>query len=153
MQQAAWHGNDEAILRLVEEYGADLDARTFKEGLTAVEIAKQQGRESTLKRLEELHLARTKTLVCPDSGVSYTGHVPLGKDAGRGIFRSTDGHVYLGEFKSDRMDGVGMLRLTNGSVYFGEWKGGRMEGHGVANNSGTEVRRQRCSALAWAKIG
>ena len=38
---------------------------------------------------------------------------------GKGIYQDTDGNVYDGNYKNDKMDGKGIYRWADGDVYDG----------------------------------
>ncbi len=50
---------------------------------------------------------------------------------GKGIIKSPDEGIYIGEFKNSQKDGIGTFTWYEGSIYRGEWSEDKIEGEGI----------------------
>jgi hypothetical protein len=50
---------------------------------------------------------------------------------GKGTMTSSDGCLYVGEFKNDIMDGQGTCTFPDGGKYVGEWRNDKFHGKGT----------------------
>ena len=50
---------------------------------------------------------------------------------GKGIIKSPDEGIYIGEFKDSKKDGIGTFTWYEGSIYRGEWSEDKIEGEGI----------------------
>ena len=62
-------------------------------------------------------------------GAVYSGRSNAQDEAhGHGVYALPDGHVYRGEWKSNRAVGHGVKHYPDGTVYRGQWADGEREG-------------------------
>lgn len=88
---------------------------------------------------ENILSQRESHLVTSQAGPEHhypAGEIFLGRiDAkklrtGKGVYRWTDGKVYIGNFVNNRRQGLGVFTNTKGGIYAGEWKNDKPHGTG-----------------------
>jgi hypothetical protein len=64
-------------------------------------------------------------------GAIYVGEFKDGLFHGKGTYTSSEGAIYVGEFKDGRFHGKGTFTLPTGDKIEGIWKNGRQNGQGI----------------------
>jgi len=68
----------------------------------------------------------------------YSGEILNDDRNGFGVFRSNEGHVFLGNWENDTQTS-GILKHSNGDVYIGAFRNGRRHGEGVMIYANNEI--------------
>jgi hypothetical protein len=76
-------------------------------------------------------------------GVEFRGMVAAGATSGFGVFTTSNGSVYAGQFSGVTLEGVAVLSARDGGTFFGTFSAGDREGFGVLEfPSGTRYAGQ-----------
>jgi hypothetical protein len=70
----------------------------------------------------------------------YSGnHNKIGQRNGFGVYRSSSGNEYKGEWLDGRKHGFGIARYADSGIYYGQWSHNYREGHGVMQIANGDV--------------
>ena len=91
---------------------------------------------SDKSKISKVHIGydgKTKNLGVIEKTGQTTGCIAGNCKNGFGVYKFSEGTLYIGEFKNNNKNGVGFEKYSNGEEYYGEFYNNNRNGYGIYN--------------------